>query len=149
MLDLEFRHGSSALAGRVKPSGAIALANLDHQIAQHGDDPGGDEFLLARSRFLGDYEALSRASMAAEAHSATAVELVRGLPQIVRPAVAAAAATADLGPTGPFLRSRGPRSPQPPILGRRIASRPPAHRDLREHRDLRALTALRALRTRA
>ncbi|HEU4728765.1 MAG TPA: hypothetical protein VFT22_12765 [Kofleriaceae bacterium] len=63
-------------------SGAIAIANLDHQIAQHGDAPGIEDLLLARSRFLADYEALDRALAVAEARCpagrcATAADHVR------------------------------------------------------------------------
>jgi len=62
-------------APRVTTAGAIAIANLDHQIAQHRDD--GIELLLTRSRFLGDYDALDRASVLAEAHAQTAGELLQ------------------------------------------------------------------------
>lgn len=48
-------------------SGAIATANLDHLIAQHGDEPGVEDLLLARARFLADYDALDRAAALAEA----------------------------------------------------------------------------------
>jgi tetratricopeptide (TPR) repeat protein len=61
----------------VTTAGAIAVANLDHQIAQRRDDPDAGELLLARSRFLADYEALDRASTVAEARFATAGELVQ------------------------------------------------------------------------
>jgi tetratricopeptide (TPR) repeat protein len=42
-------------------AGAIAIANLDHQIARASEEDGLVELLLARSRFLGDYDALERA----------------------------------------------------------------------------------------
>lgn len=50
-------------------SGAIAVENLDHQIAQRGNDTGVEELLLVRSRFLGDYDALERAAELAESHA--------------------------------------------------------------------------------
>src|SRR6185295_12834380 len=58
-------------------SAAIAIANLDQLIAQRGDEPGVEELLLTRARFLADYEALDRASVLAEARGGTAGELVR------------------------------------------------------------------------
>jgi len=58
-------------------SGAIAIENLDGQIAQRGDEPGVEELLLTRARFLGDYEALDRASTMAENRSRTAGDLLR------------------------------------------------------------------------
>jgi tetratricopeptide (TPR) repeat protein len=58
-------------------AGAIAVANLDHQIAQRGDEPGAEELLLERSRFLGDYGALDRAIEIAERGHPTGGELVR------------------------------------------------------------------------
>jgi tetratricopeptide (TPR) repeat protein len=61
----------------VTTAGAIAVANLDHQITQHGDDPGAGELLLARARFLADYDALDRASASAERRFATAGELLQ------------------------------------------------------------------------
>ncbi len=57
-------------------SGAIALANLAHQIAQHADEPGGHALLLARARFTADPDALDRATALTEPHSATATELL-------------------------------------------------------------------------
>jgi tetratricopeptide (TPR) repeat protein len=56
---------------RATTSGAIAIANLDHQIAQHHDEVGVEELLLARSRFLGDYDALDRAVALAETRGDT------------------------------------------------------------------------------
>lgn len=58
-------------------SGAIAMANLDQQIIQLGDQPGVVELLLVRARFMGDYEALDRASAIAEARCETSGELLR------------------------------------------------------------------------
>jgi len=66
---------SAVDAPRVTTAGAIAIANLDHQIAQRGDD--AIELLLTRSRFLGDYDALDRASALAEPHAQTAAELLQ------------------------------------------------------------------------
>jgi tetratricopeptide (TPR) repeat protein len=57
-------------------SSAIAIANLDQQIRQAGDENGVEELLLLRSRFLGDYEALDRASMLGEGRYATGRELL-------------------------------------------------------------------------
>jgi tetratricopeptide (TPR) repeat protein len=56
----------------VTTSGAIAVANLDHQIAQRGDV----DLLLARARFLGDDDALDRAAAAAEGAAGTAQGLL-------------------------------------------------------------------------
>jgi tetratricopeptide (TPR) repeat protein len=74
--------GSSSRGGFVEParlttSGAIAVANLDAEIAQRGEDEGVEELLLARSRFLGDYDALDRASTLAERRFQTSGELLR------------------------------------------------------------------------
>lgn len=60
----------------VTTAGTIAIANLDHQIAQLGDDPAAAELLLVRARFLADDVALDRATTLAEAHSTTAVDLL-------------------------------------------------------------------------
>ncbi|MGA8221293.1 MAG: DUF4331 family protein [Candidatus Acidiferrales bacterium] len=57
-------------------SSMIAIANLDQQIAQLRDEVGVEQLLLLRSRFLGDYDALGRASSLGEARSATARELL-------------------------------------------------------------------------
>ena len=58
-------------------AGAIAIANLDHQIARLRDDAGVEALLLARSRFLGDYDALDRAVSLAELRSRTGDDLLR------------------------------------------------------------------------
>lgn len=42
----------------ITTNSTIAIRNLDQQIAQSGDQPGVEELLLARQRFLSDYEAL-------------------------------------------------------------------------------------------
>jgi tetratricopeptide (TPR) repeat protein len=47
-------------------SGEIAIENLDQQIRQSHEDAGLVDLLLVRSRFLADYDALSRASDLAE-----------------------------------------------------------------------------------
>ena len=57
-------------------SSAIAIANLDQQIRQAGNEIGVEELLLVRSRFLGDYEALDRASALGEERYATGRELL-------------------------------------------------------------------------
>jgi tetratricopeptide (TPR) repeat protein len=58
-------------------AGTIAIVNLDQQIAQAGNAPGVEELLLVRSRYLGDYEALDRASKLSEGRFATAQDLLR------------------------------------------------------------------------
>ncbi len=50
---------------------AIAIVNLDQQIVQGRSESGVEELLLVRSRFLGDFEALDRASRLSEARLAT------------------------------------------------------------------------------
>ncbi|MFZ0286978.1 MAG: hypothetical protein WAL32_17250 [Terriglobales bacterium] len=57
-------------------SSAIAFANLDQQIHQAGNETGVEELLLVRSRFLGDYKALDRASALGEGRYATGRELL-------------------------------------------------------------------------
>lgn len=57
-------------------SGAIAIENLDQQIRQAGNEAGVEELLLVRSRFLGDYVALDRASALGEGRSITARDLL-------------------------------------------------------------------------
>ena len=57
-------------------SSAIAIANLDQQIRQAGNDAGVEELLLVRSRFLSDYDALDRASALGEGRFATAKDLL-------------------------------------------------------------------------
>jgi hypothetical protein len=44
-------------------SGVIAIENLDQEIALGRYEAGVEELLLARSRFLADYEALERAAI--------------------------------------------------------------------------------------
>jgi tetratricopeptide (TPR) repeat protein len=58
-------------------SGVIAIANLDEQISQLGAEAEVVELLLARARFLGDYEALDRACTITEGRSETRGELLR------------------------------------------------------------------------
>ena len=50
---------------------AIAIANLDQQVRQAGNEAGVEELLLVRSRFLADYEALDWASALGEGRYAT------------------------------------------------------------------------------
>jgi len=57
--------------------GAIAIANLDHLIAQAAGDAGIDELLLLRSRTLADYAALDRVVDLAERNVHTADDLLR------------------------------------------------------------------------
>ncbi|QSQ27540.1 hypothetical protein JY651_22645 [Pyxidicoccus parkwayensis] len=61
----------------VTTSGALAVANLDHLIAQQRDAAGAEELLLVRARFLADYEALDRASTLAEGRVETGRELLQ------------------------------------------------------------------------
>jgi len=56
---------------------AIAIVNLDQQIVQAGSESGVEELLLVRSRYLGDYEALDRASRLSEGRFATVRDLLR------------------------------------------------------------------------
>jgi tetratricopeptide (TPR) repeat protein len=67
------------MAGHSRPTtaGVIAVANLDHQIAQLRDNAGAEELLLARSRFLGDYDALDRAVSMADRRVRTGDDLMR------------------------------------------------------------------------
>ncbi|MEP6902750.1 MAG: hypothetical protein ABJA66_13445 [Actinomycetota bacterium] len=58
-------------------NGSIALNNLDYLIAQRQDEVGAVELLLARSRFLGDYEALDQALKSAENHIENGDDLLR------------------------------------------------------------------------
>lgn len=55
---------------RATTSGAIAIANLDHQIALRGDERGAEDLLLTRARFLADHDALERALALAEGRCA-------------------------------------------------------------------------------
>ncbi len=71
------RDGSIVPDSRINTtSSAIAFANLDQQIHQAGNEIGVEELLLVRSRFLGDYEALDRASALGEGRCATGRELL-------------------------------------------------------------------------
>lgn len=58
-------------------AGVIAIGNLDQQIAQRREAAGVEELLLVRSRFLGDYGALDRASTIAEGRFHTGADLLR------------------------------------------------------------------------
>lgn len=52
---------AAAAPRRATTAGAIAIANLDHQLAQSRDPATRIDYLLTRSRFLGDYDALEAA----------------------------------------------------------------------------------------
>ncbi|RKH67599.1 tetratricopeptide repeat protein [Corallococcus llansteffanensis] len=58
-------------------AGALAVANLDGRIAQQAEAAGIEELLLLRARFLGDYNALDRASVLAERRFDTGLALLR------------------------------------------------------------------------
>lgn len=58
-------------------SGAIAIENLDGQIAQLRDGEGIEDLLLVRAQFFADYEALERAGTLAEGRYQTAGDLLR------------------------------------------------------------------------
>jgi tetratricopeptide (TPR) repeat protein len=71
------RNGSNIADSTINTtSSAIAIANLDQQIQQAGNEIGVEELLLVRSRFLGDYEALDRASALGESRPPTAQGLL-------------------------------------------------------------------------
>lgn len=70
-------HAATLDAAPTTTASAIAIANLDHLIAQRGDEGDIDELLFARSRFLGDYDALDRASTLAELRPETARDLLQ------------------------------------------------------------------------
>ena len=61
----------------ITTSSTIAIRNLDQQIAQLGGQPGVEELLLVRQRFLSDYEALDRACTLTEDRSETNADLLR------------------------------------------------------------------------
>ncbi|MGO4213241.1 tetratricopeptide repeat protein [Terriglobus sp. 2YAB30_2] len=62
---------------RETTAGVIAIANLDAQIAQIGNLPGVEDLLLARARYLADYDALERASALTEQQPASAKALLQ------------------------------------------------------------------------
>ncbi len=62
---------------RETTAGVIAIANLDAQIAQVGNLPGVEDLLLARARYLADYDALERASTLTEQQPASAKALLQ------------------------------------------------------------------------
>jgi len=68
--------GSSGNSTIDTTNGAIAIANLDQQIRQAGNEIGVEELLLVRSRFLSDYDALDRATALGEGRYATGRELL-------------------------------------------------------------------------
>ena len=61
----------------ITTSSTIAIRNLDQQIAELGDQPGVEELLLVRQRFLSDYQALDRACALTEVRSDTSADLLR------------------------------------------------------------------------
>jgi tetratricopeptide (TPR) repeat protein len=71
------KHGPAIEPPYVTTAGEIAIANLDHQIAQTPEETGIEDLLLLRSRILGDYSALDRASRIAEGRSKTARDLLQ------------------------------------------------------------------------
>ncbi|NUQ27156.1 MAG: tetratricopeptide repeat protein [Acidobacteriaceae bacterium] len=62
---------------RETTAGVIAIANLDAQIAQAGNLPGVEDLLLARARYLADYDALERASALTEQQPASTKALLQ------------------------------------------------------------------------
>jgi tetratricopeptide (TPR) repeat protein len=71
------RNGSNIADSTINTtSSAIAIVNLDQQIQQAGNEIGVEELLLVRSRLLGDYEALDRASALGENQPPTAQGLL-------------------------------------------------------------------------
>ncbi|HXP42689.1 MAG TPA: hypothetical protein VN833_20715 [Candidatus Acidoferrales bacterium] len=71
------KNGSNVVGSTINTTNsAIAIANLDQQIRQAGNEAGVEELLLVRSRFLADYEALDRASALGERRHATGRELL-------------------------------------------------------------------------
>jgi len=71
------KNGSNVVDSTINTTkSAIAIANLDQQIRQAGNDAGVEELLLVRSRFLADYEALDRARALGEGRYATGRELL-------------------------------------------------------------------------
>jgi tetratricopeptide (TPR) repeat protein len=66
------KNGSNVVDSTINTTNsAIAIANLDQQIRQAGNEVGVEELLLLRSRFLADYQALNRASALGEGRYAT------------------------------------------------------------------------------
>jgi len=62
---------------RETTAGVIAIANLDAQIAQAGNSSGAEDLLLARARYLADYDALERASVLTEQQPVSAKALLQ------------------------------------------------------------------------
>ena len=62
---------NEAVPVRDTTASAIAIANLNHQIAQLRDDAGSEDLLLVRSRFFADYDALDHASALSETRATT------------------------------------------------------------------------------
>ena len=71
------KNGSNIADSKINTTNsAVAIANLDQQIHQAGNEIGVEELLLLRSRFLGDYEALDRAGALGEERYTTGRELL-------------------------------------------------------------------------
>jgi len=100
---------------RETTAGVIAIANLNAQIAQLGHGPGSEDLLLARARFLADYDALEWASALTEQQQpATAQALLQRartrsalhrFSDALHDIEAAEAAGADRGQTMPMRAS--------------------------------------------
>jgi tetratricopeptide (TPR) repeat protein len=70
-------NASDVISTPITTNGAIAIENLDHQIAQGNHETGLTDLLLVRARFLADYQALDRASTIAEGRFHTIRELLQ------------------------------------------------------------------------
>ncbi|WP_431052645.1 hypothetical protein [Roseateles sp. L2-2] len=57
---------STSTSSAATTQGDLAIANLDHLIRQHGDDPAALEYSLMRLQFLADYRVLDRAAEVAQ-----------------------------------------------------------------------------------
>jgi tetratricopeptide (TPR) repeat protein len=68
---------ATAPASAAPTDSRIAWANLDHLIAQSGDEPEVVDLLLQRSRYLADVHALDRIVVLTESHAGSAGELIR------------------------------------------------------------------------
>lgn len=71
------REGIDVEALYATTSGVIAIENLDQEIAQGRYEAGVEELLLARSRFLADYDALERAAILGEDRLTSGDDLLR------------------------------------------------------------------------
>jgi len=70
-------HHATQKAAFPTTASAIAFANLDAQIDRQGDEPGVEELLLTRARFLSDDQALDRAVALSESRAGSGGELLR------------------------------------------------------------------------